>query len=201
MEQIIAHPSSVWAVSSLPTPGMSPRGSGSAGWYGSDIVTAGHDGVLRVFSADPVRTSRPLSLALQEDLARDVAEAAASRNKGPSAEEIAAAPKWEDRAGLPGTSEAQVPATVLPPPPPPPIPSTSKYLSLVVWQSAWLTVCVCLLVFVCVSLDSFLLIISADLCVILSSSVYPRAYVHLCSVFISLHGVLLLCVPLNNSRP
>ena len=147
MEQIIAHPSSVWAVSSLPTPGMSPRGSGSAGWYGSDIVTAGHDGVLRVFSADPVRTSRPLSLALQEDLARDVAEAAASRNKGPSAEEIAAAPKWEDRAGLPGTSEAQVPATVLPLPP-----SYSFYLQIPLLGGLAVCVADCLCVFVSVCL-------------------------------------------------
>lgn len=108
MEQVLAHPSSVWGVTSIPTPGSMPRGSGAAGWYGSDIVTAGHDGMLRVFSADPARTSRPLSLALQEDLARDVAEAAARRNKGPTAEEVAAAPKWEERGGLPGTSEAQV---------------------------------------------------------------------------------------------
>jgi len=108
MEQVLSHPSSVWAVCSLPPPNSSPKGSASAGWYGGDIATAGHDGVLRVFSCDPDRTSKPLSLALQADLDRDVEEALARLNKGPSSEEIAAAPKWEERGGLPGTSEAQV---------------------------------------------------------------------------------------------
>jgi phospholipase A-2-activating protein len=108
MEQVLPHPSSVWAVSSLPPPAVSPRGSPAEGWYGSDIATAGHDGVLRVFSCDPARTSKPLALAMQEALAAEVAEAAARMNKGPSSEEIENAPKWEARGGLPGTSESQV---------------------------------------------------------------------------------------------
>lgn len=108
LQQVLPHPASVWAVGSLPPPGFAPKGSGLAGWYGSDIVTAGHDGVLRVFSCDPDRNSRPLSLALQADLEADLAASQARLNKGPSAEEIAAAPKWETRGALPGTSESQV---------------------------------------------------------------------------------------------
>ena len=108
LEQVLPHPSSVWAVCSLSPPNKPPKGSASSGWYGCDIATAGHDGFLRVFSCDPVRNSKPLAVAMQNDLDQEIAEAQARLNKGPSSEEIAAAPKWEDRGGLPGSSESQV---------------------------------------------------------------------------------------------
>ena len=108
MEQVIAHPTSVWDVCTIPPPNGVATGSANSGWYGSDIVTAGHDGVLRVFSSDPSRTGTALALALQADLDKEVQESIASKNQGPSAEEIAKAPKWEDCGSIPGTSEAQV---------------------------------------------------------------------------------------------
>lgn len=108
MEQVLPHPSSVWGVCSLPSPSSRAKGSSTSGWYGSDIVTAGHDGFIRIYSCDPMRTCNPLALMLQEDLDRDVEAARAKANQGPSQEEVEKAPKWEERGGLPGTSEAQV---------------------------------------------------------------------------------------------
>lgn len=75
-----------------------------------DFLTAGHDGVLRHFSRDPVKTARSSSTQLTDQLAQEVQEAVIKRKRGPSSEELAKATKWEDR-GLrqhTGKSENQV---------------------------------------------------------------------------------------------
>ena len=108
MEQVIHHPSSVWGVCTIPASGSHAFSCGSGGWFGSDIATAGHDGMLRIFSCDAERTSNPLALALQDDFEKDVKSAQAKLNKGPSEEDLAKAPKWENRYSIPGSSEGQV---------------------------------------------------------------------------------------------
>eukprot|EP01036_Dinobryon_divergens_P030892 gene30892-40205_t len=95
--QYIPHPNTVWCVVGIPD-------------TNGDFLTAGHDGVLRHFSRDPVKTARASTSQLTEQLAQEVQEAAIKRKRGPSSEELAKATKWEDR-GLrqyAGKSENQV---------------------------------------------------------------------------------------------
>jgi phospholipase A-2-activating protein len=73
-----------------------------------DFVTCGDDGFLRIFSLNISKTQSPAVEQLNAELALEVAEAKARRHNGPSAEEIAKAPLWEQRAAHPGKSADQV---------------------------------------------------------------------------------------------
>lgn len=95
--QAIPHPTSVWCV--VAVPGGSP----------GDFITGGHDGVLRLFSRDAARINESSSAAqLTLDFLAEVAEAQQKKKRGPSSEELARAPKWEQRGQHPGASENQV---------------------------------------------------------------------------------------------
>lgn len=93
--QSIPHPCSVWAVAALP---------------GGNFATAGHDGIVRVFSCDALCASLPSVEALHAAFEAEAAEVAdrKRRGAGPSAEDLAKAPKWELRGTNPGRSEGQV---------------------------------------------------------------------------------------------
>mmetsp|Transcript_15409 Transcript_15409/g.23236 ORF Transcript_15409/g.23236 Transcript_15409/m.23236 type:complete len:803 (-) Transcript_15409:116-2524(-) len=94
--QSIPHPSCVWAVTTV------VNGQGS-----SDIVTACHDGYIRVFSIEK-STETSHALQLRDDFSREVDEAMLSKKSGPSQEEIERSPRWEYREQVAGTSEGQV---------------------------------------------------------------------------------------------
>eukprot|EP01032_Pedospumella_encystans_P017669 gene17669-20125_t len=91
--QSLRHPCCVWAVKPL---------------AGGDFLTCGDDGFLRIFSRDPLKTSSTQVAQLNEEFQLEVDEAQRKRHKGPSAEEIAKAPKWEHRGTTPGRSADQV---------------------------------------------------------------------------------------------
>jgi phospholipase A-2-activating protein len=97
--QSIPHPKCVWAACELPRP------SG-----GSDFATCGHDGMVRIFSASPERiaVAGETAQVLQMEMEAQVQETALRNKKGPSAEEISKAAKWEDRAAHRGKSDGQV---------------------------------------------------------------------------------------------
>lgn len=92
LEQSIPHPCSMWCVQGVQ----------------GEILTGAHDGCLRVFSRDMAKTSSDLASALQISFEVEVQDAISRRNKGPSAEDLAKAPKWDTASSRPGTSEAQV---------------------------------------------------------------------------------------------
>jgi hypothetical protein len=75
---------------------------------GGDFVTCGDDGFLRIFSRNPAKTGSERVQQLQQELALAVRAAAERSATGPSAEEIAKAPMWEERAQHPGKSADQV---------------------------------------------------------------------------------------------
>ena len=75
---------------------------------GGDFLTCGDDGFLRIFSRDPLKTSSTQVAQLNQEFQLEVDEAQRKRHKGPSAEEIAKAPKWEHRGNTPGRSADQV---------------------------------------------------------------------------------------------
>jgi phospholipase A-2-activating protein len=93
--QSIPHPACVWAVSTI-------------GTQGEDIITACHDGFLRIFSRNSSLGDRPASLELQSQFDTEVDVARMARRKGPTQEEIQKSPKWGDRLSIPGMSEGQV---------------------------------------------------------------------------------------------
>lgn len=93
--QSIPHPACVWAVATL-------------GATGNDIITACHDGFLRIFSRNTALGDLESSLQLQIQFESEVESAKVARKKGPSQEEIQKSPKWENRMTIPGTSEGQV---------------------------------------------------------------------------------------------
>lgn len=93
MNQVIQHPTCVWTLLALPN---------------GEFVTAGHDGKLRRFSPDASKADTGRAVVLQTEFVSAIEEAAARKRSGPSSEEIAKAPRWEDRGSLPGTSEGQV---------------------------------------------------------------------------------------------
>jgi phospholipase A-2-activating protein len=93
--QSIPHPACVWAVCTL-------------GSQGTDIVTACHDGFLRVFSRNSALTEIPSAVELQCQFEIEVEAARMAKKRGPSQEEIQKSPKWENRMSIPGTSEGQV---------------------------------------------------------------------------------------------
>jgi hypothetical protein len=84
-------------------------------YSGGDFVTCGDDGFLRIFSRNPAKTGSERVQQLQQELALAVRAAAERSATGPSAEEIAKAPMWEERAQHPGKSADQVSARVLGP--------------------------------------------------------------------------------------
>ncbi len=90
--QIIPHPDCVWKVLALSN---------------GDLVTACHDGTMRVFTTDTSRIAPP---AEREALQQAVMASRQKSATGPSAEEIAALPKWDERATIAhmGQSEGQV---------------------------------------------------------------------------------------------
>jgi WD40 repeat protein len=100
--QSLPHPCCVWDVCSVRS-----RSTGES--ESPDIiVTAGHDGFLRVFSCRSSETESTAAVALQENFAQEVEVAVLSRRRGPSKEEISKYPQWDHRAGTPGSSEGQV---------------------------------------------------------------------------------------------
>ena len=99
--QSIPHPACVWCVLSVPN-------------SGGDFITGGNDGVLRVFSRNPdtIARNEGRCTQLMLELESAVVEAAAAlnraKNTGPSQEEIAKAPMWDDRGSRPGRAEGDV---------------------------------------------------------------------------------------------
>lgn len=93
--QFIPHPSCVWCVMGLPN-------------TGGDFLTGSHDGVLRLFSRNPDKYNSTSAVQAHLEFAMEVSAAKEQKRKGPTNEEIAKAPKWENRGALPGTSENQV---------------------------------------------------------------------------------------------
>lgn len=98
MLQSLLHPCCVWDVCVV------SRGNGEA----PDIVTAGHDGSIRVFSCDHSLASSAVAVVVQDNFQQEVEAALRARRRGPSGEEIAKYPAWEDRAAMAGSSEGQV---------------------------------------------------------------------------------------------
>ena len=96
MLQCIQHPISVWCALAVPN-------------SGGDFITCGHDGVLRLFSRQPVsEVDQERSLALQIQLESQVQEAQKRKQQGPSQEEIQKAKRWEDRGSVAGKSDNAV---------------------------------------------------------------------------------------------
>jgi|AntRauTorckE5430_2_1112549.scaffolds.fasta_scaffold01742_4 phospholipase A-2-activating protein len=89
--QVIAHPNCVWKVLVVEANG--------------DLVTACHDGMIRVFTMDEARIASDAERVAFED---DVMKARSKKSAGPSKAEIAALPKWEMNSVHLGKSEGQV---------------------------------------------------------------------------------------------
>ena len=88
--QILLHPSCVWQVLSLDN---------------GDLVTCCDDGVLRIFTRS---SDRMAPLAERETYAQVVQDAHAKKSSGPTPEEVAKLPLWENNVSHPGKSEGQV---------------------------------------------------------------------------------------------
>lgn len=89
--QIVMHAQCVWRVVALPN---------------GDFCTCCQDGTLRIFTQS---TERAAPEAEREAFANDVAEALKKKSSGPSDEEVAKLPKWEEqRQQMIGRSEGQV---------------------------------------------------------------------------------------------
>ncbi|MGK3740232.1 MAG: phospholipase A-2-activating protein [Bacillariaceae sp.] len=88
--QIIMHPSCVWKVIGLPK---------------GDFATCCQDGTLRIFTK---ASDRMVPQAEKEAFDHAVQEATAKKQSGPSAEEVAKLPLWENNLQKRGTSEGQV---------------------------------------------------------------------------------------------
>lgn len=89
--EVVEHPDGVWCVCALPDSG--------------DFATGGNDGVVRLWTRDP---SRAAPAAAQAASTQAVAAAKASRQGGPSPEEVAKLPLWADRLAAPGRGEGDV---------------------------------------------------------------------------------------------
>lgn len=85
----------VWCVLGLP---------GTEG----DFVTGSNDGILRIFSRDPTKVNSLQSRQLHSAFTEAVQQAQRQARRGPSAEEIAKAVKWENRFSHPGKSAGMV---------------------------------------------------------------------------------------------
>jgi phospholipase A-2-activating protein len=88
--QIRLHPACVWNLQMLPN---------------GDLATCCQDGTLRIFTR---ATDRMAPLAEREQYAKMVQEAHQKQTSGPSPEEVAKLPLWEQHAQHRGTSEGQV---------------------------------------------------------------------------------------------
>jgi phospholipase A-2-activating protein len=88
--QVILHPACVWNVMSLAN---------------GDLVTCCDDGVLRIFTRS---SDRMAPVAERDAFAQAVQEAHARKSTGPSPEEVAKLPRWEQNLSRPGNSEGQV---------------------------------------------------------------------------------------------
>ena len=95
MQQVLPHPAAVWCALAL---------SGSDG----DFVTGGDDGIIRMFSKNPQLTSTMSSLQLHDTLLASVQAARDKRGSGPTADELAKCPKWDDRGSRVGKKEGDV---------------------------------------------------------------------------------------------
>lgn len=94
--QCIQHPTSVWCALAVPR-------------SGGDFITCGHDGVLRVFSRQPVSADDlERSQALQFQLKTQVQDSQKRKQQGPSQDEIQKAKRWEDRGSVAGKSDNAV---------------------------------------------------------------------------------------------
>jgi hypothetical protein len=100
--QSIPHPNTLWCVLGWKT--TFPTTNDHFG----DIITAGQDGVLRIFSKHDSYRDNSISLQLINDFLHEVIQAKAAKRNGPSAEDLAKAPKWENRGSIPGKSEHQI---------------------------------------------------------------------------------------------
>jgi phospholipase A-2-activating protein len=88
--QVIPHPGCVWDIMALDN---------------GDFVTACHDGCIRVFSEDPEKEASEAERAAFQEA---VIQNSVKHSSGPSAQEIAALPKWEQNASVFGKSDGQV---------------------------------------------------------------------------------------------
>ena len=93
--QRLQHPTSAWCALAIPN-------------TDGDFITAGHDGMIRYFSKNPVYTGGMNSLQLHSVFESQAVEAAAKRKAGPSSEELAKCPLWDNRGSRPGRSEGDV---------------------------------------------------------------------------------------------
>eukprot|EP01039_Chlorochromonas_danica_P003554 gene3555-3892_t len=94
--QTIYHPSTVWAVLGLTLD------------QGEAFLTGGQDGILRLFMRNSALTHSPRAQQLAVDFTEEVARAKQARQHGPSEEDLAKAPRWENRGSLVGKSENEV---------------------------------------------------------------------------------------------
>lgn len=88
---ILRHTQTVWTVVTIPTT--------------HDLLTCCQDGSVRIFTRS---TERMAPAAEREAFAAAATAAAQKTSAGPSADEIAKLPKWEDQMTIPGRSEGQV---------------------------------------------------------------------------------------------
>lgn len=88
--QVLLHPTCVWKVIGLPN---------------GDLATCCDDGTLRIFTRSGDRVA---PTAEREQFAQTVQQAHQKQTTGPSAEEIAKLPLWENSVSKRGTSEGQV---------------------------------------------------------------------------------------------
>eukprot|EP01031_Cornospumella_fuschlensis_P032032 gene32032-38734_t len=95
--QSLPHPNTVWTLLALPND-----------MKGGAFLTGGHDGALRKFSKDAELTSTSRVQQLANEFSIEVAAAQAARRRGPSAEEINKAPRWEQRGQHMGKKEDDV---------------------------------------------------------------------------------------------
>jgi len=91
--QVIPHPGCVWKVASL----LSSEG---------DFVTACHDGQIRIFTRTPSKAASDSVLSAFQNAVSESMSAKAS--SGPTPDEIAKLPHWEQNYQIVGKSEGQV---------------------------------------------------------------------------------------------
>lgn len=96
--QSINHPNSVWTVCALPS-NQAIEGS---------FCTGGNDGWLRIFSNSNIHRNNIALEQLNSSFVEEVRVTLQSRNSGPTAEDLAKAPKWEERQLTPGKKENDI---------------------------------------------------------------------------------------------
>lgn len=93
--QIIPHPCSVWCALAIPE-------------TDGDFITGSHDGMIRMFSRNPLWTGSSIAIQLDQQLESACAQAQDRRKSGPSAEELAKCPLWSNRGNRAGRNEGDV---------------------------------------------------------------------------------------------